>query len=395
MRVVPLLLIACVAAPLRAQAPEAPLTPEQVAEPWLLPEPEDNAFDDYEKAFGLMQEAVAAAAMLDEGRHRVAPATDVLAANVDAFAALAEALPKDCLIPGAASFNTPFPYLAQSRNMARLLALKGIEHELNGEFAFAFAAYCDGIAMGQDMARGGVIIHRLVGYAITAIMCKQIRLAAVGGQAPPEALREFLRRLTELESLELPLAHTYAEELKWSAGAIRELFRDAGAMDQFRQDTGAAAGLVAINLQGELTALADAYARFIRLADEPYRNTLGLLPTEDDYENTTPMVKLILPAVDKLQENRSRMESVFRATCLVVALELYRQVEGDVPEALDALVPDYVNELPIDPYGVGPFVYRAGPLAGDYVLYSVGQDLSDDGGSSDTDLVYGPLHDVD
>ncbi len=45
---------------------------------------------------------------------------------------------------------------------------------------------------------------------------------------------------------------------------------------------------------------------------------------------------------------------------------------------LDDLVPDYLPEVPDDPFGGGPLVYRR--TATGYLLYSVGRDQRDDGG---------------
>jgi len=387
MRVAAALLIACATvvggttatAQHDADATIAEVTPEEVIGPWLLPEPEDNAFDDYVRAFEAMQDTERVAELLDEGRGRQEPATDVFEANVEAFVALAEALPKTCLVPTVERFEDAAPYLAQSRSMSRLLALKGIAHEMQGEFGAAFASYCDGIKMGHDMARGAPIIHRLMSYAITAIECRQIRLTVLGGQAPEEDLRVLLERLTELGSSELPLAHTYAYELQSSASIVRTQGDDLPLMG--RAYLGAA-----------LPELTDAYARFIRLADEPYRETIGLLPHSDDY--ASPVAASVLPVVDKTQQRAARAKTIMGATRLVVAIELYRQANGDVPERLDALVPDYLPELPGDQFSLGGFQYAAGPAADDYVLYSIGEDMRDDGGSVEDDRVYGPLHDL-
>lgn len=74
------------------------------------------------------------------------------------------------------------------------------------------------------------------------------------------------------------------------------------------------------------------------------------------------------------------------------ALEHYRVKNGSFPESLDGLVPDFLPELPDDPYGKGPPVYRRKKET--VLLYSRGPDKKDDQGipydpaSQKGDLLY-------
>lgn len=61
-----------------------------------------------------------------------------------------------------------------------------------------------------------------------------------------------------------------------------------------------------------------------------------------------------------------------------LALLCHRDDHGAWPDRLDALVPDYLPEVPLDPLAGQPLVYRR--TDDDYLLYSVGTDRQDDGG---------------
>jgi hypothetical protein len=61
-----------------------------------------------------------------------------------------------------------------------------------------------------------------------------------------------------------------------------------------------------------------------------------------------------------------------------IALELYRQEHGVYPENLNALVPKFLPEVPVDRITGGPIHYRI--VAGRPLLYSVGADRKDDEG---------------
>lgn len=61
---------------------------------------------------------------------------------------------------------------------------------------------------------------------------------------------------------------------------------------------------------------------------------------------------------------------------ILLALKAYKQDTGHMPDSLQDLVPEYLDELPIDPYD-GKIV-RYSPEK--KIIYSVGSDLVDDGG---------------
>ncbi|HZL89500.1 MAG TPA: hypothetical protein VFB96_14140 [Pirellulaceae bacterium] len=58
--------------------------------------------------------------------------------------------------------------------------------------------------------------------------------------------------------------------------------------------------------------------------------------------------------------------------------QLYRRRHGEWPQALAELTPEYLTELPIDPFSNKPLIY--GRRGQSFVLYSVGKDGQDSGG---------------
>jgi hypothetical protein len=88
------------------------------------------------------------------------------------------------------------------------------------------------------------------------------------------------------------------------------------------------------------------------------------------------------------------------ATMLAVALERHRLARGEYPTSLDALVPEFIAELPQDSCADdGRFIYRRlepGKRQGSdayhdgYRLYSVWSDGVDDGGQLSKDQDYSP-----
>jgi len=89
--------------------------------------------------------------------------------------------------------------------------------------------------------------------------------------------------------------------------------------------------------------------------------------------------------IRSLVNGRARLDTSYRGAQLVLALELYRHVHDEYPAGLDALVPEHFDALPADPYRDKQFVYNRAQE--DYLLYSIGRNERDDGGTERYDLV--------
>jgi len=76
-----------------------------------------------------------------------------------------------------------------------------------------------------------------------------------------------------------------------------------------------------------------------------------------------------------------KFESVRALVVTAIALKRYQLQHGMWPETLDALLPAYLSEVPIDPMSGKPLRYHAN-TDGTYLLYSVGENGKDDGGNA-------------
>jgi hypothetical protein len=73
--------------------------------------------------------------------------------------------------------------------------------------------------------------------------------------------------------------------------------------------------------------------------------------------------------------------AVNRAADAAIAVERFRRRHGRLPKRLDELVPDLLPAVPKDPFTGDPLHYAAG--GGFYLVYSVGPDGKDNGGTGD------------
>jgi hypothetical protein len=88
---------------------------------------------------------------------------------------------------------------------------------------------------------------------------------------------------------------------------------------------------------------------------------------------------LLLQQIESLLTEAARAQTGKNQTILACALERYRLVNGQLPETLAALTPQYVPTIPADVITGQPMKYHR---AGDnrFQLYSVGWNEKDDGG---------------
>ena len=88
---------------------------------------------------------------------------------------------------------------------------------------------------------------------------------------------------------------------------------------------------------------------------------------------------LAVPNFIKATQTTAHNQAQVGEAQIACALERYHFAHGDYPETLEALVPQFIEKLPHDIIGGGPFRYeRRGN--GRFILYSIGWNEKDDGG---------------
>jgi hypothetical protein len=89
--------------------------------------------------------------------------------------------------------------------------------------------------------------------------------------------------------------------------------------------------------------------------------------------------KLLLPAIGSCVKKFAHAQASVDLARVAIALERYRLAHGELPESLDALAPQFMEKMPHDIINGQPLHYRHA-ANGQFVLYSVGWNETDDGG---------------
>jgi hypothetical protein len=103
---------------------------------------------------------------------------------------------------------------------------------------------------------------------------------------------------------------------------------------------------------------------------------------ETERKKLTPfniLERVLLPALGSAAIKFAYAQSSTDLARTAIALERYRLAHGEFPESLDALAPQIMEKIPQDVIGGQPLHYRRTD-DGQFVLYSVGWNETDDGG---------------
>jgi hypothetical protein len=92
------------------------------------------------------------------------------------------------------------------------------------------------------------------------------------------------------------------------------------------------------------------------------------------------------PSLSKANILEDRAVVVSDLAEVAMALAAYKAAEGEYPEKLSALVPAYFETVPQDRYANQPLKYKR--TDDGYLLYSIGDNLEDDGGVEERDGEY-------
>jgi tetratricopeptide (TPR) repeat protein len=101
-----------------------------------------------------------------------------------------------------------------------------------------------------------------------------------------------------------------------------------------------------------------------------------------EIKSTSPfnrLEKMVLPSLGHASTKFAYTQASVNLARTAIALERCRLAHGEYPESLDALAPQFIARVPHDVIGGQPLKYRR-TQDGQFVLYSIGWNETDDGG---------------
>ena len=366
--------------------------------------PEENAFTYFHAATNLLVETTNAQLVADFLAGKVPDGAELralAASNSVCFAQVKRGTEcAVCRIPPPPSFfNAEFPYLNPWLKIGRLLAVRSRQARLDGRWAEAVVDAWTVARLGGLVAdHAESMIHYLVGVAIAGEGFEQILALAADPAVPAADLRVLAAGLDQLGPYDAGLVRAlkteahHATELVagFASGRIDwiDLLAFGDAERDFRKRLLAAVmrSPYFFQPQATLRAVREKHRQAIRdaalpyaqadVADEPRfgQSALQLLRPNSIGEFFRRVV--VVPAGRTL-ETKCRAECLLAGAKLAVACNRFEREKNRRPESLAELVPEYLGEVPRDPYDGAPFRYSAKKG----LVWSVGKNLTDEGGS--------------
>jgi len=365
---------------LRAQG--YPMCEADLNQHYAIPLDAENAADVYLQAFDFYVEAnevekqglprVGTAVVPD--RTEAMPismrtlAETFLAKNESALACLHRAATiKHCQYPVKFSQDPQqmTPDLTTIRQAAFLLSLEAYWYLDNGDPNRATRSVKTAFALANSMP-ATTVVNRLVQVAVRALAIQTLERILNQTSLTEHHLLSLSKAIHALET-DKGLRQTFIGERCYGLYCLDQ---NLGRMALVR-----AVGV----FQTQAIKYIDMMQEFIHITDQPAHKQKQLCMAIENANTKRGMFAQILtPAFTRIFELENRCLADCRAAHTAMALERYYLAQGRVAESIDSLVPEYLARVPKDPFDGQALRYRQ--LDQGFVVYSVGEDLSDDEG---------------
>lgn len=321
--------------------------------------------------------------------------------NAPAMEAVREGVKKnDCRFPllkkpGEPFMNLLLPHLSTMRSLARLLVIHGKRLEYEKKYREAFDAYLVISRMGYHVSKDPVLISGLVGVACDAIAAKAIEGSILRNRLDAETLAYLRERLDVVGRVAGAYRVSISGERVFGLSLVDDLFKRPKefyamlgtgqghapeVMHVLPAGLGGPLGLRAI-MKSDIRRYWNWMDKWNELPDH-----VALRPEnriDDKVLEEIPawsVAQMLLPALSRARISFVRSRAVKAILTAEVALEIYRVQNRSYPKSLDQLK-GILDEVPIDPFSGEALKYK--PTEDGYVVYSVGENLVDDGGEGE------------
>jgi hypothetical protein len=289
---------------------------------------------------------------------------------------------------------TLLPDQQESRRVASLLAYDARQLAQARDMKQALHSCRAGLNVARAIGDEPFLVSHLVRIACTSVACASAERVLAQGEPDPADL-EKLQQALELEEQDNGLLAA----LRGERGVLHQLLVliEDGEVDVKLLTFGTGVSASALDRFLPAKARYDARAEHpeilallterIEAAKKPLHEQVAVDRAFEarmrDQARTHWITRVLMPAVDKVSQAFRREYANLRCLAALVAAERFRRAKGRWPDTLEELRPDFLAEIPPDPYDGKPLRYKR--LADGVLVYTVGPDGTDDGGALDRD----------
>jgi hypothetical protein len=327
----------------------------------------------------------------DESRRRLAR---IIEKNRRSLDLTIEAAARPCLRLGFWSqapddaFKVNVPSLVKMVLATKLLAVEALLRADRGETQQALDECRNGMRLARRIMDEPALITTLIAVADMKQMLISFDRIVSGRNIDQETVASWIKELDHQSWRSSFIRALPAEQANSLEVGLRMIKGDPAATKSYSGPEGLNSRfwswLIRPLLKSELLWFQKSFEGAGKVSMLPYYEQREFLIAQSGKVNPPPwyyrMIGGLQPNFHASFLREASLEAMMLATRAGLACKIYRNKTGHYPENLEALVPDILPEIPIDPFTGKPLVFKR--QSGKLLIYSLGSNQKDDGGRS-------------
>ena len=284
-------------------------------------------------------------------------------------------------------------WLKDLRTSAQLLCLESLYQSESGEFGKALESIQASLALAKSI-KPFFLFHRLIQIAIQGLTYNNVERILNRTQLTDEqltAISKLIKASDINEGYRQALIGEQCFGLHTFRAPIAQSSNQLGPENGLQRLVLAFWKMLGLHDRDAVEHI-DIMQDYIDAVELPNHERLAVFDsiTKDVHNGKRGsfFIRLLMPAFGRVIKIETRCLAHLRATQTALVVERYRLAEGRLPQSLDNLVPAYMEAVPTDPFDGRSLRYRR--LETGFVVYSVGEDLGDNGGAERGSRKRGP-----
>ena len=281
-------------------------------------------------------------------------------------------------------FGTLAPNLSEIRRAVQLLKLEGILHAENGDGRSAVRSAISGFGIARSLAGQPTTISQRIRAACQDDVVSTVERVINRMKLTDEQLVELIECVRDSERI----SDISCALVGHRCAGISFLRVPESVNPDY---LGGGVPIRPVLALYKAVGIADADAViYLDLIDGYFKSTQLPLHRRQDVANSvsaklkaTSKAHLLLHAITPMFSRNITIEmrtiAHLRTAQVALALQRYRLSINSIPDKLTDLVPAYLDAVPTDPFDGNEMRYKKLEVGG-FVVYSIGEDLSDDDG---------------
>ncbi len=277
----------------------------------------------------------------------------------------------------SAGFQTQLPSLSDIRRGCQMLNLEALLYAENGQVALSIDSLLSGYGLARSLAKEPMFVCQLVRLACEGLTTSTLERVVNKVQLTDEQLIALSEHLRHVESAS-DMFPAFVGERCMGLNIFKNpasLGSDGRPILVVFQAVGLADMDAAIFL--------DMMSDYMEAARLPYHERQKVMDALDARLSSLSeihiLAKQVMPALLRINMIELRAIAKLRVARAGLAVQRYRLATGAIPGTLSQLVPVYLDAVPKDPFDDKELRYKKHETG--FVIYSINEDLSDDGGT--------------